>query len=92
MSGGIRKSNWTSVRWLISVHSSSNMVPVSMKSLALSKAKEEVETENLRLCTIKTVPVFEDGDPLWSTHACLEIEIKGKGKEEKEALLQHLLR
>ena len=47
------KPNWNSVRWFISVHSSSNVVPLSTKSLALRKAKEGVETENLRLCTIK---------------------------------------
>ena len=61
-SGAHGKPNWSSVKWFASVQSSSNMVPVSMGSFAFRKAKEEVETENLRLRATKTVLVFEDGE------------------------------
>ena len=61
------KPNWASVKWFTSVQSSSNMVPVSMRSFVFSKAKEEVETENLRLRATKTVPVCEDGE--WESPA-----------------------
>ena len=68
------------------VHFSSNIVPLSMKSLALRKAKEEDETEILFFCTIRTVPVFEDGG--WETTAAPHMpatksKSKGKGKEER---------
>ena len=81
VSGGEAKPNWNSVRWFVS-----GMVPLSMKSLALRKTKEGVETEHLRLCTIKIVPVFEDGE--WETPAAPHMpatkpKSKGKGKEER---------
>ena len=84
VSGGSGKPIWDPVRRFVSVHSSSNMVPLSMKSLVLRKAKEGVETEHLRLCTVKTVPVLEDGE--WETPAAphmpvLKSKSKGKGKE-----------
>ena len=86
VSGGVGKPNWYSVRRFVSVHSSSNMVPLSTKSFVLRKAKEGVETEHLRFCTIKTVPVFEDVE--WETTTAphmpvLKSKSKGKGKEER---------
>ena len=85
-SGAHGKPMWTSVKWFTSVHSCSNMVPVSVRSFAFRKAKEEVETENLRLRATKTVPVFEDGE--WETTTAphmpvAESKSKGKGKEKK---------
>ena len=55
------------------------------EKLCSRKAKEEVETENLRLCTIKTVTVFEDGE--WETLAAPHMpatKSKSKGKEKEE--------
>ena len=62
-----------------------------MKSLALRKAKEGVETEHLRLCTIKSVLVFEERE--WETLAAPHMPVmkpksKGKGKEERGQLLR----
>ena len=52
VSGGGGKSNWNSVRWFFSVHSSSkmvhsssNMVPLSMKRLVLRKTKVSLDEE-----------------------------------------------
>ena len=86
MSGAHGKPNWTPVKRFTSVHSSSNIVPPSMRSFALRTAKGEVETENLRLRATKTVPVFEDGE--WETRAAphmLATKSKGKGKERAAA-------
>ena len=85
-SGAHRKPNWASVKWFTSVQSSSNIVPVSMRSFAFRKVKEEVETETLRLRATKTVPVFEDGE--WESPAAPDLLVaksksKGKGKERK---------
>ena len=68
------------------MQSSSNIVPVSMRSFAFRKAKEEVETNNLRLHATKTVPVFEDGK--WESPAAPYLLVaksksKGKGEERK---------
>ena len=57
-----------------------------MRSFAFRKAKEKVETENLRLRATKTVPVFED--VVWESPAALCLLVaksksKGKGKERK---------
>ena len=57
-----------------------------MRSFAFRKAKEEVETEKTCFCTIKTVPVVEDGE--WETPAAAHMPVtklksKGKGKEKK---------
>ena len=62
VSGGGRRSFWDSVRRLDSVHSSSNMVPLSIESLVLRKAKEEVETEDLRFWSVKSVPFLQEGE------------------------------
>ena len=85
-SGAHAKPNWASVRWFTNAQSSSNIVPVSMRSFDLRKAKGEVETENLRLRATKTVPVFEDGE--WESPAAPYLRVaksksKGKGKERK---------
>ena len=63
-----------------------HIVPVSMRSFALRKAKKEVETENTRLRANKTMPVFEDGE--WETPAAPHMpatksKSEGKGKEKK---------
>ena len=85
-SGAHGKSNWASVKWFTIVQSSSNMVPESMRSFAFRKAKEEVETENLRLRATKTVPVSEDGE--WESSAALYLlaccEIESQGKSERK--------
>ena len=59
-----------------------------MRGYAVRNAKEEVETENLRLRATKTVPVFEDGE--WETPAAPHMlatksksKGKGKGREKK---------
>ena len=49
-SGAHGKPDWASVKWFTSVQSSSNIVPVSMRSFAFRKAKEEVENENPSPC------------------------------------------
>ena len=87
--GGSGKPSWNSVRRFVSAHSSSDMVPLSMKSLALRNAKKGVETEQLRFCTIKSVLVFEAGE--WETLAAPHMPVmksksKGKGKEERGPL------
>ena len=56
------------------------------EEFALRKAKEEVETENLRLRATKTVPVFEDAE--WQTTAAPHMPVtksksKGKGNEKR---------
>ena len=70
VSGGGGKPNWDSVRRFVSVHSSSNMCLLSMKSPVLKNEKKGVETEHLRLCTVKTVPVLEWVIPT-APHICL---------------------
>ena len=63
------------------------MVPVPMRSFAFRKAKEEVETEILRLCATKTTPVFEDGEweCLSAPHLFVaSLKSKEKGKDRKE--------
>ena len=85
-SGAHGKPNWSSVKWSTTVHSSSYIVPVPMGSFAHKKAKEEVETENLRLCGTKTIPVFEDGEweCLSAPHLFVaSLKSKERGKEKK---------
>ena len=86
-SGAHGKPNWNSVKWFTSVHSSSTMVPVSIRSFAFTKAKEEVEAENLRL---RATTAFDDGDR--ETSRCSlslscndETRRKGKRKERAAA-------
>ena len=85
-SGAHGKPNWTPVKWFTSVHSSSNMVPVSQRSFAFRKAKEEIEAGNLRLRTTKTVRAFNDGDgetPAAPYIPVAQAKSKGKRKEKK---------
>ena len=84
-SGAHGKPDWAPVKWFTSVQSSFHVVPVSMRSFAFRKAKEEVEAENLRLRATKTVPAFDDGDgeTLAAPHAPVaNTKSKGKGKEK----------
>ena len=63
------------------------MVLLSRKSLVLRKAQEGVETEHLRFCTVKTLPVLEEGEwePPTAPHMLVvKSKSKGKGKEERE--------
>ena len=62
------------------------LVPSSMTSLVLRKAKDGVETEHLRFCTVKTVPVLEEGEwkiPTAPHMPVMKSKLKGKGKEER---------
>ena len=84
-SGAHGKPVWASVKWFTSVQYSSNIVPVSMRSFAFRKAKEEVEAENLRLRATKTVPVFEDGE--WESPAAPYLPVvKSKSKRKWEEM------
>ena len=85
-SGAHGKPNWNSVKWFTSVHSNSTMVPVSIRSFAFTKAKEQFEAENLRLRATKTVLVFDDGDretPAAPQASVAMTKQEGKGKEKK---------
>ena len=46
-SGAHGTPNWSSVKWFTSVHSSFNKVPVSMRSIAFRKAKEDLEADRI---------------------------------------------
>ena len=77
-SGAHGEPDWASVKWFTSVQSSSNIVPVSMRSFAFRKAKEEVETENLRLRATKTYLCR-------SLFACCEIDVQSEGERKERA-------